>query len=80
MIFHATAFHNFNQTICFRSAICRSFEDCQARNVLGVANEASMCRDHSCAVVKDTGLGTSFTIAHEIGHVYVHFFFLFRLI
>lgn len=43
--------------------------------MLGVANEASMCRDHSCAVVKDTGLGTSFTIAHEIGHVYVHFFF-----
>ena len=30
-----------------------------------------MCKRHkSCSISEDTGLGTAFTVAHEIGHRY----------
>ncbi|XP_011406035.2 PREDICTED: A disintegrin and metalloproteinase with thrombospondin motifs 18-like isoform X2 [Amphimedon queenslandica] len=38
-------------------------------NILGIANYRSACNhDTSCAVVRDTGLSTAFTLAHELGH------------
>ncbi|XP_076288590.1 A disintegrin and metalloproteinase with thrombospondin motifs 9 isoform X2 [Lasioglossum baleicum] len=39
-------------------------------DILGLAQVGRMCsRKSSCAIVQDTGLAASFTIAHEIGHV-----------
>ncbi|XP_076378705.1 A disintegrin and metalloproteinase with thrombospondin motifs 9 isoform X1 [Megalopta genalis] len=39
-------------------------------DILGLAEVGRMCsRKSSCAIVQDTGLAASFTIAHEIGHV-----------
>ncbi|KAJ8984117.1 hypothetical protein NQ317_017326 [Molorchus minor] len=38
-------------------------------NTLGVADVGSMCTASGCAIIRDTGLSTSYTIAHEIGHV-----------
>lgn len=53
----------------FRDTICRNDNDIyQHCSTLGVAQVDSMCQS-GCAIVKDKGLATSFTIAHEIGHV-----------
>ncbi|XP_049824532.1 A disintegrin and metalloproteinase with thrombospondin motifs 9 isoform X2 [Aethina tumida] len=50
-----------------RSTICtNTSEYCR---FLGIAQVASMCGSESCAVVIDRGLATSYTIAHELGHV-----------
>ncbi|CAH0548960.1 unnamed protein product, partial [Brassicogethes aeneus] len=49
-----------------RSTICTGAEDCR---FLGVAEVGSMCSEKSCAIVLDKGLSTSYTIAHELGHV-----------
>ncbi|CAH1115336.1 unnamed protein product [Psylliodes chrysocephalus] len=52
-----------------RDTICRNDNDIyQHCSTLGVAQVDSMCQS-GCAIVKDKGLATSFTIAHEIGHV-----------
>ncbi|XP_050315831.1 A disintegrin and metalloproteinase with thrombospondin motifs 9-like isoform X2 [Anthonomus grandis grandis] len=51
-----------------RHPICADDKTC---NTLGVAEVASLCRDSAsagCAIVKDKGLFTSYTIAHEFGH------------
>lgn len=38
-------------------------------NNVGIANYKSVCElSQSCAVIKETGLSTAFTVAHEIGH------------
>ncbi|CAG9862410.1 unnamed protein product [Phyllotreta striolata] len=52
-----------------RDTICRNDNDINEHcSTLGVARVDSMCQS-GCAIVKDKGLATSFTIAHEIGHV-----------
>lgn len=39
--------------------------------VIGIATIKSICKpETSCAVVRDTGLSTAFTLAHELGHRY----------
>ncbi|VEN49794.1 unnamed protein product [Callosobruchus maculatus] len=38
-------------------------------NYLGVAKIRSMCKP-GCAIVQDKGIATSYTIAHELGHVF----------
>ncbi|RLW05161.1 hypothetical protein DV515_00005355, partial [Chloebia gouldiae] len=36
---------------------------------LGLASVAGMCEpERSCSINEDIGLGSAFTIAHEIGH------------
>ncbi|XP_065226754.1 A disintegrin and metalloproteinase with thrombospondin motifs 9-like isoform X2 [Planococcus citri] len=37
---------------------------------LGLADKGMMCRSRCCAVVRDNGLTTAFTIAHELGHTF----------
>jgi hypothetical protein len=39
-------------------------------NTLGLTELGTMCNlSSSCAVVRDTGFATAFTIAHEIAHL-----------
>lgn len=52
-----------------REMICRdeALEEC---NTIGVADLGSMCNPKAgCSIVRDKGLSTSYTIAHELGHV-----------
>lgn len=43
---------------CVRVCVC-----------LGLASVAGMCEpERSCSINEDIGLGSAFTIAHEIGH------------
>ncbi|XP_017769222.1 PREDICTED: A disintegrin and metalloproteinase with thrombospondin motifs 20 isoform X2 [Nicrophorus vespilloides] len=51
-----------------RGMICKSASR-KVCNTLGVAEVGSMCTDSNCAIVRDKGLSTSYTIAHELGHV-----------
>ncbi|KAF5275467.1 hypothetical protein FQR65_LT16661 [Abscondita terminalis] len=52
-----------------RESICKNLT-AQMCNTLGVAEVGSMCNPKtSCAIVRDKGLSTSYTIAHELGHV-----------
>ena len=52
-----------------RTDLCRSGSNCLT---LGLAHSAKICVEKSsCAIVEDSGLSTSLTIAHEIGHKYV---------
>ncbi|XP_030747517.1 A disintegrin and metalloproteinase with thrombospondin motifs 9 isoform X2 [Sitophilus oryzae] len=48
-----------------RRAICKNTTSCAT---LGVAEVDSMCRPSGCTIVRDKGLSTSYTIAHEFGH------------
>ena len=41
-------------------------------DTLGLAELGTMCDiSNSCSIVQDNGLSAAFTIAHELGHVYV---------
>ncbi|XP_019769669.2 A disintegrin and metalloproteinase with thrombospondin motifs 9 isoform X2 [Dendroctonus ponderosae] len=48
-----------------RRTICKNQTSCAT---LGVAEVDSMCRPSGCTIVRDKGLSTSYTIAHEFGH------------
>ncbi|XP_066144477.1 A disintegrin and metalloproteinase with thrombospondin motifs 9 isoform X2 [Euwallacea fornicatus] len=48
-----------------RRTICKNQSSCAT---LGVAEVDSMCRPSGCTIVRDKGLSTSYTIAHEFGH------------
>ena len=50
-----------------RENICsQAGEGCEA---LGLAELGTVCSQHSCALIQDTGLNSAFTITHELGHV-----------
>ncbi|XP_056632510.1 A disintegrin and metalloproteinase with thrombospondin motifs 9 isoform X2 [Diorhabda sublineata] len=51
-----------------RDTICRNESTPQHCTTLGVAEVDSMCQS-GCAIVRDKGLATSYTIAHELGHI-----------
>ena len=52
-----------------RRDICRAPGKC---DTLGLAELGTMCDPQkSCAIIEDNGLSAAFTIAHELGHVYV---------
>ncbi|XP_063930505.1 A disintegrin and metalloproteinase with thrombospondin motifs 9-like isoform X2 [Zophobas morio] len=52
-----------------RDPICKSNSSSNC-DTLGVAEVGSMCNpSSSCAIVKERGLSSSYTIAHELGHV-----------
>ena len=45
------------------------FIHCMCCVLLGITTLNSMCdQSKSCAIVKDTGFSSAFTISHEIGH------------
>ncbi|KAG8439752.1 hypothetical protein GDO86_005793, partial [Hymenochirus boettgeri] len=53
-----------------REDICRASDKC---DTLGLAELGTMCDLHrSCSISEENGLGASFTIAHELGHVQFH--------
>lgn len=59
------------QKYCFfRRTICKNQTSCAT---LGVAEVDSMCRPSGCTIVRDKGLSTSYTIAHEFGHTLRYF-------
>lgn len=42
--------------------------------LIGLAELGTICDPYrSCSISEDSGLSTAFTIAHELGHVYVSF-------
>lgn len=46
-------------------------------DTLGLAHSGQICDpETSCAIVEDNGLSAAFTIAHELGHLYVDDFYL----
>jgi hypothetical protein len=50
-----------------RHDICRAAGKC---DTLGLAELGTVCDElHSCAIIEDNGLSSSFTIAHELGHL-----------
>uniref|UniRef100_A0A8C6X3P0 ADAM metallopeptidase with thrombospondin type 1 motif 9 n=1 Tax=Naja naja TaxID=35670 RepID=A0A8C6X3P0_NAJNA len=54
-----------------RQDICRAHDKC---DTLGLAELGTVCDPYrSCSISEDSGLSTAFTIAHELGHVYVLF-------
>jgi len=54
-----------------RQDICRAHDKC---DTLGLAELGTICDPYrSCSISEDSGLSTAFTIAHELGHVYVSF-------
>ncbi|KAL4640693.1 A disintegrin and metalloproteinase with thrombospondin motifs 20-like [Arapaima gigas] len=51
-----------------REDICRTKDKC---DTLGLAELGTMCDpQRSCSISEENGLSTSFTIAHELGHVF----------
>lgn len=55
----------------YREHVCRNHNQKKCDNTLGLAQLGTMCNVNSCAIVQDNGLSAAFTIAHELGHVYV---------
>lgn len=51
--------------------ICRNNNTNVTCDTLGLAELGTMCRPSSCAIVQENGLSAAFTMAHELGHVYV---------
>lgn len=59
--------HHDTAVLITRRKLCGTRKPC---TVVGLANVGQICNpEHSCLIVQDTGLGTAFTIAHELGHV-----------
>lgn len=56
----------------YREHVCRNHNQKKCDNTLGLAQLGTMCNVNSCAIVQDNGLSAAFTIAHELGHVYVY--------
>lgn len=60
---------SFGSCACFRVELFFIFIECISA---GLAPVGGMCEpERSCSINEDIGLGTAFTIAHEIGHTWV---------
>ncbi|XP_022109098.1 A disintegrin and metalloproteinase with thrombospondin motifs 9-like isoform X2 [Acanthaster planci] len=61
--------HHYDTAVLItKEDICRSTFDC---DTLGLAELGTMCDPfRSCSIVQDNGLSASFTMAHELGHVF----------
>ena len=63
----------------YRENLCHSSDETSC-DTLGLAELGRMCMPgSSCAIVQDNGLAAAFTIAHEIGHVWVKLFQKYRV-
>lgn len=59
--------HHDNAVLITRYDIC-TYKN-KPCGTLGLASVAGMCEpERSCSINEDIGLGSAFTIAHEIGH------------
>ena len=61
-----------------REQICRVANQKKC-DTLGLAELGTMCKPNSCAIVQDNGLSAAFTIAHELGHVWVVILYFWEL-
>ncbi|XP_029103352.1 A disintegrin and metalloproteinase with thrombospondin motifs 20-like isoform X1 [Scleropages formosus] len=60
--------HHDTALLITREDICRTKDKC---DTLGLAELGTMCDpQRSCSISEENGLSTSFTIAHELGHVF----------
>ncbi|XP_053319477.1 A disintegrin and metalloproteinase with thrombospondin motifs 20 [Spea bombifrons] len=60
--------HYDTAVLLTREDICRATDKC---DTLGLAELGTMCDPHrSCSISEENGLGSAFTIAHELGHVF----------
>ncbi|KAK7117951.1 hypothetical protein R3I94_023236 [Phoxinus phoxinus] len=60
--------HHDTALLITRQDICRAKDKC---DTLGLAELGTMCDPHrSCSISEENGLSSSFTIAHELGHVF----------
>uniref|UniRef100_A0A8C1TCX1 Peptidase M12B domain-containing protein n=1 Tax=Cyprinus carpio TaxID=7962 RepID=A0A8C1TCX1_CYPCA len=60
--------HHDTALLITREDICRAKDKC---DTLGLAELGTMCDpSRSCSISEENGLSTSFTIAHELGHVF----------
>ncbi|KAJ8377404.1 hypothetical protein AAFF_G00260640 [Aldrovandia affinis] len=60
--------HHDTALLITREDICRAKDKC---DTLGLAELGTMCDPHrSCSISEENGLSASFTIAHELGHVF----------
>ncbi|CAH3156387.1 unnamed protein product, partial [Porites lobata] len=60
--------HHDTAILLTRRNLCRRPGKCDA---LGLSEIGTMCSPgRSCALAEDSGLGTAYTIAHELGHVF----------
>ncbi|XP_064632863.1 A disintegrin and metalloproteinase with thrombospondin motifs 9-like [Lineus longissimus] len=58
--------HHDTAVLLTRVNICRANNQC---DTLGLADIGTICDSRrSCSIIEDSGLSTSFTIAHELGH------------
>ncbi|XP_076863283.1 A disintegrin and metalloproteinase with thrombospondin motifs 20 isoform X2 [Brachyhypopomus gauderio] len=60
--------HHDTALLITREDICRAKDKC---DTLGLAELGTMCDpNRSCSISEENGLSSSFTIAHELGHVF----------
>ncbi|KAG9342275.1 hypothetical protein JZ751_016777, partial [Albula glossodonta] len=60
--------HHDTALLITREDICRAKDKC---DTLGLAELGTMCDpNRSCSISEENGLSASFTIAHELGHVF----------
>ncbi|XP_028666607.2 A disintegrin and metalloproteinase with thrombospondin motifs 20-like isoform X1 [Erpetoichthys calabaricus] len=60
--------HHDTAVLITREDICRAANKC---DTLGLAELGTMCDPYrSCSISEENGLSASFTIAHELGHVF----------
>uniref|UniRef100_A0A8C9T5B8 ADAM metallopeptidase with thrombospondin type 1 motif 20 n=1 Tax=Scleropages formosus TaxID=113540 RepID=A0A8C9T5B8_SCLFO len=60
--------HHDTALLITREDICRAKDKC---DTLGLAELGTMCDSYrSCSISEENGLSASFTIAHELGHVF----------
>ncbi|KAF7660784.1 hypothetical protein LDENG_00275340 [Lucifuga dentata] len=60
--------HHDTALLITREDICRAKDKC---DTLGLAELGTMCDQYrSCSISEENGLSASFTIAHELGHVF----------
>ncbi|XP_060742765.1 A disintegrin and metalloproteinase with thrombospondin motifs 20-like [Tachysurus vachellii] len=60
--------HHDTALLITREDICREKDKC---DTLGLAELGTMCDPYrSCSISEENGLSSSFTIAHELGHVF----------
>ncbi|XP_046840031.1 A disintegrin and metalloproteinase with thrombospondin motifs 9-like [Xenia sp. Carnegie-2017] len=68
VISDSEAGHYDTAILITRKDICKTKGHC---DTLGLAELGTVCEpSRSCSIIEDSGLATSFTVAHELGHVF----------
>lgn len=70
-MFYVLLFRYDAALLLTRENICSNLTSSRSCDTLGLAQLGAMCSDkgNSCAIVRDKGMPTSYTIAHELGHL-----------